>query len=87
MVYLYIQGLSIKPLLPLNQAVLAHSEIVRTLLKALDRAVGPVQRFRGLFAFLKQTLNIIICFITTQDIANDRLAPALFRGLEACLHS
>jgi hypothetical protein len=56
-VYLYIQGFSIKPLLPLNQAVSDHSEIVHTLLNALDRAVGPVQRFRGLFAFLKQTLN------------------------------
>jgi hypothetical protein len=41
-VYLYIQGLSMKPLLPLNQAVLAHSVIVRTLFKALDRAAGPV---------------------------------------------
>jgi hypothetical protein len=56
-VYLYTQGLSMKPLLPLNQAVLAHLEIVRTLLKASDRAAGPVQRFRGFFAFLKQTLN------------------------------
>ena len=33
---------------------LAHSEIICTILKALDRAAGPFQRFRGLYAFLKQ---------------------------------
>jgi hypothetical protein len=35
----------------------AHSEIVCTLLKALDRAAGPVQRFRGYHALLKQPMN------------------------------